>query len=230
MSLQNTLLKDHDHSRPAIKQMAYGKADWDDSTPELAALKQAHLAITNGSDVIHNNIRAILADETIMPAARFLRAGEFAEKTAKTIEARVEAAREPVKKKLRELQAHLESQLMPSPSAGHAVRDQEIRAHFASLKGEDKMRRADEALKSGDMVTVRALLTAPSYLTGLNEKTQQRIRADYLTRVAPEAMKLGTELERALAVVDRADVELTQWVSEALPWSDIDKMRKARLA
>jgi hypothetical protein len=230
MSNAEVLKQFPDHTRPNIKLRLYGKVDWEPTTPELMALKQAHDAITNGSDVIHNNVRSILGDETVMPAARFLRGGDFAEKTAKTIEARVEDALAPARKRLGELQRQLEERLTPSVSPGHAIRDQEIRQHFAQLKGEEKMRRADEAMKAGDLVTVRALMTAPAYLTGLNEQTQKRLRGEYLARIAPEQMQLGATLEHALDVVDRAHAALIEKVAGELPWSDIEKIRASRLA
>ena len=143
-------------------------------------------------------------------------------------EAEFEAARNDAEKRLKELRTSAESHLALSPSPGHAQLQTEIRQHFKSLNGEERTKRAQQAMQSGDLSTVRALVQAPAFLSGIAEPTHKRLRAEYLMKAAPEEMQLGTEIENALEMVKGAAGEFLAHVTAEIDFATVEQARKAR--
>lgn len=230
MALPRSVMKDFPvKDTPVYVEMRFGK--WPDELPKyeaaLAELHQTHSTISRSWPIIWNHHRAAMRDETATPAARMLRSADFAEKTIKTVEARIEAARAKAQDRLKELGEHLQAQLYPPAVAGRATQDQEIRAYFARLPGEEKISRANAAMNSGDETTVRALVTAPAYLSGLNDKTHERLKVGYLQRVAPEALQLGRQIQQGLELVNGAAAALLTDTSAEIDFATVEQIRKA---
>ena len=73
-------------------------------------------------------------------------------------------------------------------------------------------------------------MSAPPFLSGIAEPTHQRLRAEYLTKVAPEEMRLGSEIENALAMVKGAASEFMEHLSAEIDWATVEQAKNARVA
>lgn len=77
----------------------------------------------------------------------------------------------------------------------------EIRGHFASLPDADRLKLLEERVEAGDLETVAAALSGPSFLSGLTDDQRKKIRDQAEQRFAPElvARRVGMDaLERSL--------------------------------
>jgi hypothetical protein len=82
-----------------------------------------------------------------------------------------------------------------SDPAGVALA-QEIRAHVKGMPGNERGMFALKAAQAGDLDTMRALLSAPSYLHGIRAESLTAARDTALARAMPDETKRLAALER----------------------------------
>jgi hypothetical protein len=76
----------------------------------------------------------------------------------------------------------------------------ELRAHFKSLKPNDRVPAAMAAIKAKDATTLAAILAAPAALSGITVEQQKVIRDEYERIHAGDLLKRRRAIEKALAV------------------------------
>lgn len=88
----------------------------------------------------------------------------------------------------------------------------EIRAHFKAQK--EPFAAAMKLVEGGDARTTAALLSAPAFLSGLNEEQQATVRAQARVKFAPELHGLATDLDRRSNICARpAPRSSRRWVA-----------------
>jgi hypothetical protein len=98
----------------------------------------------------------------------------------------------------------------------------EIRAHLKSLKAAAVLKVADAA-RLGDRRTVAAALSAPAYLSGLDEKQQETLRGVVRQALEPDLTGVLADLDANLARVERANtVFLEKTAASIRAWRSQD--------
>lgn len=232
MSLRDTVLKDlTNRATPRYIDAAFG-ADFTYKGSDIALLKtkNAHAVLKRAWTRIHESHQRRMKDESQLPLARLMSSAELADKIVQNTEVEIEAARSEVEKRIKELRKAAESHLALPQAAGHAALQGEVRAHFKGLTSDERMKRAQAALRSGDLDTIRALVSAPAFLSGIAEPTHERLRAEYLNAVAPEEVALGQELEGARELLTNAFGEFMSHVTAEIDFATVEQAKKTRAA
>lgn len=80
----------------------------------------------------------------------------------------------------------------------------EIRRHVARMEPADRLPFLHDRAVKGDKTTLAAVLNAPSYLSGIDEKTRDTITAEARARLTPEAHATNEAAARVYEHVRRA--------------------------
>ncbi|MEQ1638967.1 MAG: hypothetical protein ABL903_20085 [Methylococcales bacterium] len=78
----------------------------------------------------------------------------------------------------------------------------EIRAHVKGLSVEDRLKFIDDAFASHDVATLRAILGAPSFLSGMSEKERQLRTRMLHEQSSPQTAKVLAALRRAKEMLE----------------------------
>ncbi|OQW68692.1 MAG: hypothetical protein BVN34_08420 [Proteobacteria bacterium ST_bin12] len=78
----------------------------------------------------------------------------------------------------------------------------EIRAHVKGLSVEDRLKFIDDAFASHDVATLRAILGAPSFLSGMSEKERQLRTRMLHEQSSPKTAKTLAALRRAKEMLE----------------------------
>lgn len=167
-------------------------------------LKSAHAALSRAYDA-HDHIDKvafrILNDPTRTPVTRKIAAAESAVKQAKSVRVLFRQAVELIEQEQDKIVERMRAaETLPSDKEALGS---EIRSHFAQA---DKRARAGliaKAEKANDTLTMKALSSAPAYLSGIDETARRRVASqlhdpadrDYLTRLT-EASESLPDLEK----------------------------------
>jgi hypothetical protein len=81
---------------------------------------------------------------------------------------------------------------------------QEIRTFLRSLPDGERMDKLDFLVRKGDTTALRAVLTAPAYLTGLDENVVALLRDDVARKANPERYAKVEKLRKGLKAAERA--------------------------
>ncbi len=92
----------------------------------------------------------------------------------------------------------------------------EIRGHFASLPEADRFKLAEERIEAGDTETTNALLSAPAYLSGLNETQRVGLRQKAEQHFAGELVARRHGMDALESRLKGAAAELVRLETSAL--------------
>jgi hypothetical protein len=92
----------------------------------------------------------------------------------------------------------------PPEDAADIALAQEIRTWLRSLPPDERTDAVGRLVNKGDVTALRAVLTAPSYLTGLDETELAYIRDDAAKAADPERYRTLQSLRKAGEVAERA--------------------------
>ena len=97
----------------------------------------------------------------------------------------------------------------------------QIRSHFAA--NGKALQQVHKLIAEGDAVTMAAVLNAPSYLSGLDDKQQGVLRLEAAKRFAPDAVQAREESAAALGRVETAGAVFVSSVGDKLrEWSNVE--------
>jgi hypothetical protein len=114
--------------------------------------------------------------------------------------------------KLKEAQEReISKQITATSEDGNAA---EIRGYFRAAK--EPFSEATKLLGSGCLKTTRALLSQPSYLSGMSEEQQSTLRLAARAKYCPDQHALAGDLDKAIAQIQRVGSEFVREVGSAL--------------
>lgn len=179
---------------------------------DVRKLKAAHDEYRIGAKRIVDALR--LTDPTKTVEGHHLdveaRANKWLEETSK----RSDATRKCATKTCELLASDIEKSL----ALQEGPRSAEIRGFFLKMKsGNDRVVAAQKAIDGGDKETMTALLIAPSYLSGLDDKQQAALRRLHTEKQSPELLARKAIIEKALAINARAFEELLEGWGDMFP-------------
>jgi hypothetical protein len=160
---------------------------------------------------------------------RTVKALERSDELRKAAEASFGRAAAQVDRRTREINAAREKlaaevdEALRPPSRDNlaATMASEIRSHFESIKGGERLRLFHRAVDAKDRATIAAVLHAPAYLSGMDDAQQSELRSVAAAALAPEAAAEVTEIDKVLDRVRLAGKTLTDRYGEIL-----DRLRR----
>ena len=149
----------------------------------------------------YNAIRAVWETRAIVGKNRgwtdeqkIIHLAKFAEKKSATAAHAFDSTMATLKKQIAHYEAELSAPIEASTSVAFAA---EIRSHVKGMKAEDRLAFVQRALSDGDTVSMKALLSAPSYLSGITPDMQKIYLRHYHESVSPVQAKRLKALEGA---------------------------------
>ncbi|MBR0677145.1 hypothetical protein GXW77_13255 [Roseomonas alkaliterrae] len=130
-----------------------------------------------------------------------------AARAAKVIDAR----RASILRTITALETRVKEALLPRVGPGLAA---EIRAHVKSLKAGERLSFLQAAAQAGDVDTIGSVITAPPYLSGVDEKTVTLVREVAARAVAPRDWDQARAAERTLVQVEAVGSALLKRVAD----------------
>jgi hypothetical protein len=98
----------------------------------------------------------------------------------------------------------------------------EIRQHFKSAP--EGYAAAAKLIESGDLRSVRAILGAPAYLSGLSQEQFATLKSHARLKFAPNEAGLSADLERAITTLNRVGSAVVAQVAGAIhTWGAADR-------
>ncbi len=91
---------------------------------------------------------------------------------------------------------------------------QEIRTWLRSLPENQRTMKVFDLTRNGDSTALKAVLSAPGYLTGVNEEVMGQLRDDVFRRAKPERDAKHQAFRKAITVADRAVDGVLRYVEQ----------------
>lgn len=171
----------------------------EDTAPVLAPTMTAFSAAYEGVRAVYAAREAADRNPAWTDEARIIQVDAFAKKHLDKITSTFDAIRSNLGKGIAALEQQLSQPLEAKAAASIAA---EIRAHVKNLPNEKRHRFVQEALDSGDVVTVSSVLGAPPYLSGLDGQFQQVYTRRWHERSSPDATKRLRAMQGAKAMIE----------------------------
>lgn len=210
---------------PAYLEHAFA-GTWDiadsDNTA-LMGLKQVHLSARDGWKAIHsaNNNLSRSPNAKEKPLETLQRIASHARQRISMVQKAAALAVENAQVNLDLVNGQLAKHINPpDTSSADAAVMAEIRAHVKGIKDHDEREAfITRAFAANDLRTIRAVIGAPSYLSGTNDLTHTRWRDDFLQAAAPGLVNAHNNLEKGIALAQTAAVSIEVHAKEIINFS-----------
>jgi DNA-binding phage protein/exonuclease VII small subunit len=123
-------------------------------------------------------------DESRTQKSQVLMAAQMADKYLSTIQKKFESSWDRLTSGINHMELELSKPMELYAGIGNVA--SEIRAHSKSMETGKRMKFILEALESGDEKTLKSVLGAPAYLSGMSEVEQQGITRKYHSNQNPQ--------------------------------------------
>lgn len=193
--------------------------------PTVTAFDTAYQAVI----AVHHAREAARTNPTWNEAQQVIHTDDLARRKLDQVTRAFDAELSRLGKAVAHLEAELTAPLVAKAADGIA---RDIRAHVKAMTTEQRHKFVQEALDSGDEVTMSSLLGAPSYLSGLTADFQQTYTRLWREKVAPDMAKRLKAMQGAKTMIEtRAGLvfpELTKAVGA--PPHKAKRLREAKTA
>lgn len=106
----------------------------------------------------------------------------------------------------------------------------EIRGHLRSLSDEKRNSILAAATSSGDAKTVAAVVSAPSYLSGVSDDRRASLKASFERQHGGDLPARIRDLEKAVSINDKTADDALMFLDRLLPNEKYEKIQKKRAA
>lgn len=151
----------------------------EDTAPYLGQVETAFSEAYEGIKAVWLAAEKAKTNPTWNEAQQMIHTDDFAQKKLSRITRQFDSAMSNLNKTIESMEQQLTTPLQQSGSSSIAA---EIRAHVKTLPLAERTKFLEEAHRSGDHLTLSAVLAVPGYLSGVSE-TERRVR----TRMHHEA-------------------------------------------
>jgi ferredoxin-NADP reductase len=103
---------------------------------------------------------------------------------------------------------------VPATEAADVALMQEVRTWLRSLPEQERLTRSRQLASNGDKTALRAMLTAPTYLTGVNEELLALVRDEAAKRAHPERHTKLEAFRKGANVAERAVDGVIRYVEQ----------------
>ena len=104
---------------------------------------------------------------------------------------------------------------MPATEPHDIALLQEIRTWLRSLPETERLSRAQKLAADGDKIALRALLTAPAYLTGVDENLLALVRDEAARKADPRRYAKLEAMRKASTAADRAVEGVIRYIEQS---------------
>lgn len=175
--------------------------DYDDDTlpvltPTVTAFDTAYQAVI----AVHTAREAAKTNPTWNEAQQVLHSDDLARRKLEHVTKTFDSVRSNLVKGIAHIEAELTAPVTAKAADGIA---RDIRAHAKAMKTEERHKFVQDALDSGDEVTMSSLLGAPSYLSGLTADFQHTYTRLWREKVAPDMAKRLRAMTAAKEMIER---------------------------
>lgn len=205
-----------------------GIAEYDEEMhPHVAPAITALSTVYEGLNSIHTARQAAERNPTWNEASKVIQTADYADKVVQRAAKQVDSIVGSMRKTVESLEAELSTPL--DQAAGSRPINSEIRAFVKGLKADERMRWFNNALKTGDTLSLVAVLGAPAYLSGMTDEMKAAHVRHYHEHTNPGTAKRLRVVKAALDIVmDRTPMMFTH--SEKLIGADRRKVAALRKA
>lgn len=131
---------------------------------------------------------------------RLLEVSKLAEKKQTEATKAFDASRKRLEQGIAALDESLNKDIAQDANAGSV--NSEIRAHMKGLKRDERQKLLDSAFETNDMLTLRAVLSGPGYLSGISED-ERKLRINRFHRMTQKDLAQRADvMKRALELID----------------------------
>lgn len=163
---------------------------------------------------------------------RLLEVAKLAEKHQTSAAKGFDEARNRLERGIAALDESLNKGITQDANAGTI--NGEIRDHIKGLKRDERQKLLDEAVRTNDVLTLRAVLSGPGYLSGISED-ERKLRINMLNRISnPTIAQRLDVMRKALEFVDSNAGLLLDQFECALggkgSWAKVQQARQRQVA
>lgn len=170
-----------------------------DRDEAMDGLSEALKSAKASARVIFDTHAAVMADVTHTSQGNAKRSRDAALKVAAGVAAKLDKAREKAKQVVADLESRTSQPPPPKDQSEVAVM-QAILARLGSMSEAD---RKAATQRVGDVATMRAILSAPTWLTGVLESELPLIRTSYRMRHHPAEFARISRLKASISAMER---------------------------
>lgn len=202
----------------------------DDTKGYVNAAVDALSTAYAGLAKIHEAKVATSKNEAWNENQKVLMVADFAEKTQTAITRKLDSAVASLTKGIDAMDAMLNDPI--KADAERTSISVEIRAHIKNLTTDERLQFLTHAHETGDVETLRAILGAPGYLSGISEQERQ-VRTRMLhEKQSPETSSRLRVMRSALEMLERRSGLVFGEVEKALgaKWDKVQQLRKGQSA
>jgi len=183
------------------------------------ALKVAHEGIQSVIDAR----RTVATNTAWSDDAKLLRVAELADTRQERATKAIDSAVTRLTQGITALETSLNAPLTQDSNAGPI--NSEIRAHMKALSSAERSKLLDAA----DQTTIRAVLSAPGYLSGISEE-ERALRVNAFHRATqPEVAKRADVMKKALSILETNGplvlTQIEQAIGGAGAWHKVSRAR-----
>lgn len=172
---------------------------------------------------IHEFHTKIMRDQTNTPLANLQKSATYARKRQKELEQDAISAFDKAQSFLIAIDAELEKAIAP---ASHEQQvSSEIRTYAKNLEShEQREQLIQQAVKTKDYRTLRAVASAPAYLSGTNPITHARWRTALLDELKPDMMTSRRNIAQGIELASAAVTGLRRHASDLIDFQKADDL------
>lgn len=192
----------------------------------------AHAATS--MDAIYQSIEHVMEarkklsrDESRTPKAQILMAAQLADKYLEKSQREINQSHSRLSAGITHTEEELSKPLEQYAGIGNVAT--EIRAHLKSMSVDERREFISEALERGDDKTLKSVLGAPSYLSGMSLEEQQHVTRNYHVKNNPQLAQRLEVMKKAREKLEMAERVMVQAMEKAVGAShfEIEKLRTA---
>lgn len=179
-----------------------------------AALQAVHDAVASveaSADQIASMFDAVMQDSSRTEGQRLIEAKKGVERIANAAGAKLDAAADRIKT---ELAAIDRATSAPPPMDAQAIQiASDIRRALAGMSAKDRSDRIAAAIAGDDDTTMRAVLGAPAWISGMTNLEVSARRHAWALRKHPKEMERAARLKKAQAALERNGTSFVSFVA-----------------
>ncbi|MBB3230957.1 hypothetical protein [Halomonas stenophila] len=189
----------------------------------VTALDEAYQSV----DAVHEARKKLQLDESRTNRAKVLMTAQLAEKYSARLQKTFESSWNKLNAAIQHTERELTQPVEEFAGIGNVAT--EIRAHVKNMSQGDRMNFLSEALKRGDQRTLKSVLGAPSYLSGMTGVEHEHFTRRYHSHQSPELSSRIEVMKATLDKLERAHPIFVKELEKAVgaSRSDVERLQAA---
>ena len=176
---------------------------------------------------IHTTVERKSHDTTRTAPARLLAASRFAKEVLQKRRTEFDGIKARAADELKMTQTRLQATMRPPSDPGEAALFADIRAHLRGLNPGERLDLLNQARDTGDVDTLRAAVSGPSFLSLIPAELRSEYRDAYLMSVAPNEWGHAQRLTEALDAAQAGQDQLEAHAANLIDFAEADALERS---